>query len=293
MAYDQAALDALAKKYGYENWEAWRAADALKSLQIADAYGLDTAAPTPQKNIVYVGNKAYEVDAAGGRTPRPDLDVPANTTNVTVQTQPLTSKASMSEADIREQAQKNGGKVDERGGVIVVTWADGSQTRYDPTRTPPDGKVTYNPTYVPPPASSASKQTEFEKRMEALRRGSAPGSAAGTTPAEPIVPQELVGTAGDFQTKGNAGAADPSVREQYVGATAGEGTPFTQKAPIASALLATEWAPQGIDMNQYANRLNWQDRSPEGLAELMSHYAEAEASGLKGDAADAFIFRSE
>ena len=66
MAYDQAALDALAKKYGYESWEAWRAADALKSLQIADAYGLDTAAPTPQKNIVYVGNKAYEVDAAGG-----------------------------------------------------------------------------------------------------------------------------------------------------------------------------------------------------------------------------------
>src|SRR3990167_10451004 len=161
--------------------------------------------------------------------------------NVTVQTQPVTSKASMSEADVREQAQKNGGKVDERGGVIVVTWADGSQTRYDPTGTPRDGKVTYNPTYVPPPASSASKQTEFEKRMEALRRGSAPGSTAGTTPAttatpaEPILPQELVGQAGDFQTKGNAGAADPSVREQYMGATAGEGTEVTQKAPIASA----------------------------------------------------------
>ena len=84
MAYDQAALDALAKKYGFESWEAWRASDPLKSSQYADAYGLDTTAPAVQKNIAYTGNKAYEVAPDGTKTPRPDLDTPATAPTINV-----------------------------------------------------------------------------------------------------------------------------------------------------------------------------------------------------------------
>ena len=144
--------------------------------------------PTPQKNITYSGNIAYEVAADGSRTRRPDLDTPSTggTTNVSVAL-PASSSASLTRSAVEADVQAAGGTVTNYGGVLVATFPDGSSVEFQPQSV--RGETFYNPGSLKPPvkADSAKSQSPAQKLWSGLPgyqgAAGAASTGSGTAPA--------------------------------------------------------------------------------------------------------------
>jgi hypothetical protein len=113
--------------------------------------------------------------------------------NVSIQqTQPVSTQAALSLDELTAQVESGGGVLTPRGGIWVATWPDKSQTRYDPTGFPRNGQVSYNPTYVAPPASSAAsgttrRPTPLEISAQALGNANRMLNSATPAPASTLL----------------------------------------------------------------------------------------------------------